>query len=139
MSTVAAQGIRRGRVRTRAEHAEARRTLWVAASGTLLVLAVFSAVVTTVGDSLRSLHGGVSSQTWTLSGMSLGLAAALLTVGALADSFGRRRVLVIASAALAVTSALGAVAPSMSVLVAARILQAPPAPACSRRLSARSV
>ncbi len=123
MSTVAAHGIRRGRVRTRAEHAEARRTLWVAASGTLLVLAVFSAVVTTVGDSLRSLHGGVSSQTWTLSGMSLGLAAALLTVGALADSFGRRRVLVIASAALAITSALGAVAPSMGVLVAARILQ----------------
>jgi MFS family permease len=95
----------------------------VAAAGTLLVLAVFSAVVTTVGDSLRSLHGDVSSQTWTLSGMSLGLAAALLTVGALADAFGRRRVLVIASAMLAITSALGAVAPSMSVLIAARVLQ----------------
>ncbi len=65
------------------------------ASATLLVLAVFSAVVTTVGDSLRTLHGDVSSQTWTLSGMSLGLAVALLTVGALADDFGRRRVLVL--------------------------------------------
>ncbi|HTT30870.1 MAG TPA: MFS transporter [Solirubrobacteraceae bacterium] len=123
MSTVAVHGIQRGRVRTQTGHAEVNRTLWVAASGTLLVLAVFSAVVTTVGDSLRSLHAGVASQTWTLSGMSLGLAVALLTVGALADAFGRRRVLVIASAALAVTSALGAVAPTMSVLIVARILQ----------------
>ena len=123
MTTIAAGRLHRGRARSRTEHAEADRTLAVAASGTLLVLAVFTAGVTTVGDILRSLHGGVSSQTWTLSGMSLGLAVALLTVGALADSFGRRRVLVIASAMLALTSALGAVAPTMGVLVAARILQ----------------
>ena len=123
MSTVAAQAIRRGRVRSRTREAEDSRTLAVAASGTLLVLAVFSAVVTTVGDSLSSLHGGVSSQTWTLSGMSLGLAVALLTVGALADDFGRRRVLVVSSAMLALASALGAVAPTMDVLVAARVLQ----------------
>ncbi len=123
MTTVAAQRIPRARATSRTGHAEGSRTLWVAASATLLVLAVFSAVVTTVGDSLRTLHGGVSSQTWTLSGMSLGLAIALLTVGALADDFGRRRVLVLSSALLAVTSALGAVAPSMNVLILARILQ----------------
>lgn len=34
------------------------RTLLVAAFGTLLVLAVFSAFVVTVGDSARSLHAG---------------------------------------------------------------------------------
>jgi MFS family permease len=109
------------RVRTRA--ASETRTLAVAASGTLLVLAVFSAVVTTVGDSVQSLNGDASSQTWALSGMSLGLAVALLTVGALADAFGRRRVLVLSSSALVITSVLGAVAPSMTVLIAARILQ----------------
>jgi MFS family permease len=123
MTTIAAERHGRARATTRTEHAEANRTLWVAAAATLLVLAVFSAVVTTVGDSLRSLHGDVSSQTWTLSGMSLGLAAALLTVGALADAFGRRRVLVVSTASLALTSAVGAVAPSMGVLIAARILQ----------------
>jgi MFS family permease len=123
MTTIAAQRHQRARATTRTEKAEANRTLWVAAAGTLLVLAVFSAVVTTVGDTVRSLHGDVSSQTWTLSGMSLGLAAALLTVGALADAFGRRRVLVVSTALLALTSALGAVAPSMGVLIAARILQ----------------
>jgi MFS family permease len=123
MTTIAAQLVQRDRATTRTADAEARRTLWVAAAATLLVLAVFSAVVTTVGDSLRSLHGDVSTETWTLSGMSLGLAAALLTVGALADAFGRRRVLVVSTELLALTSALGAVAPSMGVLVGARILQ----------------
>ena len=119
MSAVAAAHI--SKAETRPD--EANRTLAVAALGTLLVLAVFSAVVTTVGDSNRALHGGVSSQTWTLSGMSLGLAATLLTVGALADDLGRRRVLAISSALLAVFSALAATAPSIGVLVAARILQ----------------
>jgi MFS family permease len=123
MTTVAARPLSRSRAHRRTRDTAATRTLAVAAAGTLLVLAVFSAVVTTVDDSLRSLHGSVASQTWTLSGMSLGLAVALLTVGALADDLGRRRVLVTSSAMLALTSALGAVAPSMGVLVAARILQ----------------
>ena len=52
-------------------------TLTVAALGTLLVLADFSAVVTTVGQTARSLGAGVSGQTWALSAMSLGLATAL--------------------------------------------------------------
>jgi len=108
---------------TRTRSAETDWTLPVAALATLLVLAVFSAVVTTVGDSVQSLNGDVASQTWALSGMSLGLAVALLTVGALADAFGRRRVLVLSSSVLAMTSALGALAPSMTVLIAARILQ----------------
>ena len=55
------------------------RTLAVAASATLLVLAVFSAPVPDVRDSILALHGGVSGQTWVLSGMSLGMAATLLT------------------------------------------------------------
>jgi MFS family permease len=95
----------------------------VAAAGTLLVLAAFSAVVPDVGESVRALHGGVSGQTWVLSGMSLGLAATLLTAGALADDLGRRRVLAWSSAVLALASAVGALAPAVGVLVAARLLQ----------------
>ena len=86
------------------------RTLAAAAAGTLLVTAVFSAVVTTVADSARSLHAGVAGETWALSGMSLGLATALLTAGALADALGRRRVLLCGAGLLAAASALGAVA-----------------------------
>ncbi|HEY2600212.1 MAG TPA: MFS transporter [Thermoleophilaceae bacterium] len=106
-----------------ADSAGPGRTLAVTASATLLVLAVFSSGVTTVGDTARSVHAGVSGQTWALSAMSLGLAAALLTVGALADDLGRRRVLVWSSGLLAMTSALAALAPSMGVFVVARALQ----------------
>jgi MFS family permease len=100
-----------------------RWTLAVAAFGTLLVLADFSALVTTVGYTGRALGGGSSGQTWALSGMSLGLATALLTVGTLADELGRRRVLIWSAAALALASVLAAVAPSVVVFVVARVLQ----------------
>ncbi len=99
------------------------RTLAAAAAGTLLVTAVFSAVVTTVADSARSLHAGIAGETWALSGMSLGLATALLTAGALADALGRRRVLLWGAGLLAAASVLGALAPGIGVLVAARVLQ----------------
>ena len=44
-----------------------------------------------VGDSVRTLHAGISGEAWALSGMALGLAAALLSAGALADDLGHRR------------------------------------------------
>ncbi len=110
-------------LRASIESRSPRWTLAVAAFGTLLVLADFSAVLTTVGETSRSLGAGVSGQTWALSGMLLGLATALLTVGALADDLGRRRVLVCSAAALAVASALAALAGDATVFVAARVLQ----------------
>ena len=38
------------------------RTLSVAASGTALVMAVFSAFVVNVGDSVRTFHAGVAGE-----------------------------------------------------------------------------
>ena len=99
------------------------RTLLIAASGTALVMAVFSAFVVNVGDSVRTFHAGVAGEAWGLSGMSLGLAAALLTAGALADDLGHRRVLRCSAGLLAAASAVGALAPSIEILVAARVLQ----------------
>lgn len=99
------------------------RTLRVAASGTLLVLAVFSAFVVTVGASTRSLGGGIAGQAWSLSGMSLGLAAALLTAGVLADDLGYARVLTWSAGLLGAASVLGAAAPNIGVLIAARVMQ----------------
>src|SRR5437763_11190858 len=98
-------------------------TLAVAASGTVLVMAIFSAFVVTVGDSVRTFHAGIAGEAWGLSGMGLGLAAALLTTGALADDLGHRRVLRCSAGLLAGASALGALAPSMEILIAARVLQ----------------
>jgi MFS family permease len=98
-------------------------TLGVAASATLLVLAVFSGPVTTVGETAGALHAGLGGQTWALSSMSLGMATALLPVGAIADDLGRRKVLVAGAALLAATNVLAAVAPSIAVVVVARVLQ----------------
>jgi MFS family permease len=100
-----------------------RRTLSVAASGTALVMAVFSAFVVNVRDSVLGLHAGVAGEAWGLSGMSLGLAVALLTAGALADDLGHRRVLGCSAGLLAGASIVGALAPSIETLVAARVLQ----------------
>jgi MFS family permease len=99
------------------------QTLSIAASGTALVMAVFAAFVVNVGDIARTFHDGVAGEAWGLSGMSLGLAAALLTAGALADDLGHRRVLRCSAGLLAGASALGALTPSMEILVAARVLQ----------------
>src|ERR1700760_3288031 len=55
------------------------RILSVVALGTALVLAIFSSFVVSVRPSVRAVHGGPRGATWALSGMSLGLAAALLT------------------------------------------------------------
>ncbi len=99
------------------------RTLTVTSLGTLLVLAAFSAVATTISQTEASLGGGVSGVTWGLSGMSLGLAAVLLPVGALADDIGRRRVLGWSLLGLIAASALAAVAPGTAVFVVARMLQ----------------
>jgi MFS family permease len=99
------------------------RTLSIAASGTALLMAVFSAFVVNVGDSVRAFHAGVAGEAWGLSGMSLGLAGALLTAGAVTDDLGHRRVLRLSAGLLAAASAVGALAPSMEILVAARVLQ----------------
>ena len=87
------------------------------------MLAAFSSGVTTVGQTARTLDAGVGGQTWALSAMSLGLASALLAVGALADDLGRRRVLAWSAGLLAGASALAAAAPTMTVFVAARVVQ----------------
>ena len=61
---------------------EQRRTLWMASLSTLLVLITF---VTPLGTGIRTaatLQTGLGGQAWLLSSMSVGLAAALLAVGA---------------------------------------------------------
>lgn len=98
-------------------------SLAVIAAATTLVLVVFTTIITTVGATAASFHASVDGQTWALGGMSLGLAAALLSAGGLADIVGHRHVFIAASLALAAASALAAAAPTMLVFVVARVLE----------------
>lgn len=69
------------------------------------------------------LGAGLAGQQWTVNGYLLTLSSLLLVGGSLGDVHGRRRVFVVGLAAFAATSAVCAAAPSITVLVAARVAQ----------------
>ncbi|HEX5910224.1 MAG TPA: MFS transporter [Thermoleophilaceae bacterium] len=94
-----------------------------ALGATFLVLVAFTSAITTAGDTAGSFGAGIAWQTWILSSMSLGLAGALMTCGALADERGARWAMIAGAGGLLAASALAAVAPSIGVFVAARVLQ----------------
>ncbi len=100
-----------------------RATLAVAGVATFLALVVFTTPLATLPSTAGALGAGPAAQAWILSSMSIGLGVALLSVGALGDDLGRRRVLVLGAVVLAASSVLGALAPSAPVLVVARLLQ----------------
>jgi MFS family permease len=100
-----------------------RATLAIAGTATFLALVAFTTPLATLPSTATALGAGPEGQAWILSSMSIGLGVALLSVGALGDDLGRRRVLVLGATVLAAASVLGALAPSALVLVIARILQ----------------
>jgi len=68
-------------------------------------------------------HAGAASLQWIVNGYTLSLAALILLGGSLGDRFGRRRTFVVGVAWFAVASLLCGVAPSVEMLIAARVLQ----------------
>ena len=89
-----------------------RRSLSVAALGTLLTLVAFTAPLATINSTAATLGSDTAGETWILSSMSIGLSAALLTTGTLADDFGRRRTFVFGALVLAFASVICAVSPN---------------------------
>jgi EmrB/QacA subfamily drug resistance transporter len=73
-----------------------------------------------IGDDLGA---SVSQLQWVLTGYLLALASLILLAGALGDRLGRRRVFLVGTVWFAGASLLCGVAPSVGLLVAARILQ----------------
>ena len=102
---------------------EQSRTLGVAATGTFLVLVVFTTPLTAMPKVAASLGAGPSAQTWLLASVSLGLAASLLTTGAIGDDRGRRLVLVLGAATMAVAGLVCALSPDPVVFVLGGVAQ----------------
>ncbi|HEX6256637.1 MAG TPA: MFS transporter [Euzebyales bacterium] len=71
----------------------------------------------------RDLGAGVAGRQWIVTGYLLTLSSAILLGGSLGDRLGRRRVYVIGVMWFAVASVLCALAPTLPLLVAARVLQ----------------
>ncbi|WP_425586449.1 MFS transporter [Streptomyces ziwulingensis] len=71
----------------------------------------------------RELHASAASVQWVVSGYALAFALTLVTAGRLGDAFGRRRVFLVSLAAFVVCSAAAGAAPSITLLVVARLAQ----------------
>lgn len=83
-----------------------------------------STVVQVAAPAIRADLGAADGQLqWLTAGYTLPFAVLLITCGRLGDIFGRRRVFVAGVVLFGVCSALCAIAPSMAVLLAARIGQ----------------
>ncbi|GHJ90599.1 MFS transporter [Streptomyces sp. NE5-10] len=101
----------------------AAATLAVTAAATTLALMNYTAPMLTLPATAEAFGTPSSAQAWLLNGTPLGLAALLLVAGALADAHGRRRVFLLGTLALGVTTALGALAGTTALFTAARIAQ----------------
>ncbi|GGR22284.1 MFS transporter [Streptomyces roseolus] len=98
-------------------------TLAVTALATGVALMNYTAPMATLPEMAEAFRTPPSAQAWLLNGTPLGLAVLLLVAGALADAHGRRRVFLLGTLALGVTTALGAFAGSTVLFTAARIAQ----------------
>jgi EmrB/QacA subfamily drug resistance transporter len=71
----------------------------------------------------RDLEAGIAGLQWTVDGYLLTLGSLILLGGSLGDHYGRRRIFLMGIGLFAVASALCTIAPSIEVLILARLLQ----------------
>ncbi|MFJ9346835.1 MFS transporter [Streptomyces sp. NPDC101237] len=98
-------------------------TLALTSAATAVSLMTYTAPVVTLRDTAADLHTPLSAQAWLINGTPLGLAALLLVAGSLADDFGRRRIFLLGTLTLGITTALGAFTDSTWLFTLARIAQ----------------
>ncbi len=94
-------------------------------SMSLLIVGLDATIVNVALPSIhRSLHSSLSGLQWTIDAYTLVLASLLLLSGSTADRIGRRRVFQIGLSLFSLGSLLCALAPSLGLLIGARVLQA---------------
>ena len=101
------------------------KALAVSSAGSVLVS--FNSTATNIAfDDLTAAFPGAGQSivSWTSSGFFIGLAGFMLVGGRLADRTGRRRVFRIGMMGFVVSALLSALAPTIWLLIAARVLQA---------------
>jgi len=107
------------------EAADPRR--WRALAVTQLAGFMTLLDVSIVNVALPSMERGLGASAgtvqWVVSGYALTLGLSLVPAGRLGDALGRRRMFLIALSAFVVTSALSGAAPTIGLLIAARLLQ----------------
>ena len=100
-----------------------RLSLFAAIMGSFVVGLDATVVMVALPAIEEELGGGLAGQQWISNGYLLALAALILVGGSLGDVFGERRVFGVGVLGFGLTSLLCALAPSIEVLVAGRVLQ----------------
>ncbi len=105
------------------ESAGGRWLLAVAVAGSGMAFLDGTVVNVALPDIGRDFGASTSDLQWILNGYLLTLASLILLGGSLGDRYGRRRVFVLGVGVFTAASLLCAVAPSVELLIAARLLQ----------------
>lgn len=92
-------------------------------ASTLIAMLAYAGPLGNAPTLTTSLAASAAGTTWILSSMSVGLAMSLLSAGAFADGFGRRRVFTIGAWVFAVGSAMCAVANGSTLFVLGRLVE----------------
>jgi MFS family permease len=106
-------------------HRQRRLLILVICSISLLIVGLDVTIVNVALPAIqRSLHTTLSGLQWIVDAYTLVLASLLMLAGSTADRLGRRRVFQAALVLFSLWSLLCALAPSLELLVAFRVLQA---------------
>ncbi|MGN6167438.1 MAG: MFS transporter [Solirubrobacteraceae bacterium] len=98
-------------------------TIAVACLGTVMLMLDISVINTALSKIAHGLGTGLSGLQWVIDAYTIPLAATVLTAGAIADRFGRRKLFLLGLAIFTASSALCGAASGIEMLVAARALQ----------------
>ncbi|MGY6023569.1 MFS transporter [Streptomyces spinosirectus] len=115
-----------GTVPTQAEEGtDPRRwkALWVTLVAGFMSLLDVTIVSVALPSMQRDLHASAPSIQWVVTGYALSFALVLVTAGRIGDAIGRRRIFLLALAAFVLCSAAAGAAPSITLLVVARLAQ----------------
>ena len=99
-----------------------RRALITVCAVLFLTFLDTTIVSVALADVQATLHAGVQSLQWVVNGYALVFASLMLAMGTVGDRLGRKRVMLTGVAIFTVGSVLGALAPNVQVLIAARAL-----------------
>ena len=106
-------------------HAEPNRWAVLALLGVAQLMVVLDATIVNIAlpSAQRSLHFSTDSRQWVVTAYALAFGSLLLLGGKLGDLFGRKWTFIAGLAGFSLASAIGGLAQSFGMLVAARALQ----------------
>jgi EmrB/QacA subfamily drug resistance transporter len=99
------------------------RALWVTLTAGFMSLLDVSIVAVALPSLREGLGASPAAVQWVVSGYALTFGLALVPAGRLGDAYGRRRLFLVALTAFVACSAAAGAAPSVGLLVAARLAQ----------------